>query len=495
MDHHPERRGLPPHTLQRSMTLVTVAGCLAMVYMIGVGNPMTTDFFRSLGMTEVHFGILGGLPMVMVGMQFVGAVWANRLRSRRAAFMVLIIVGRLCWIAIALVPDAMGDVDAGVRTAVVIGLAALSSALQQLAPPIWFSWMGDLIPRRILSRYWGGRMRWMWIVWLATHGALVLFGFHYEDLGFTTRGAFVLLVALGVAAGIGDIVLFLWVHEPPVAPPEHRAVLATLLEPLRQREYRSYLVWNCAFSAATMIGAAFMLLYVLKILEIPLWITMLIWWTPGLGSAVSSGFWGRVIDRYGSRPVLVLCSAAKPLSPLVFMLVTRPTAPYVLSAFFVLDSCLNAGAQLATNGFMLRMAPRQNRGMFTAAMTSLPSIAGGLAAILGGFLLRAWEGHEVEFAGRVWNNYQYLFLLSVVLRLACVPLALRIREPKSAHSLAVLSAIADVWPLRLWTLPVKLFRRFVARAEAAGRADADAAAVAPREAAPSPPRDPADPHG
>jgi MFS family permease len=166
-----------------------------------------------------------------------------------------------------------------------------------------------------------------------------------------------------------------------------------------------------------------------------------------------------MIDRHGSRPVLVLCTCAKPLAPIVFMLITRQTAPYVLPVFFVIDSCLNAGAQLATNGFMLRMAPRENRGMFTAAMMSLPSISGGLAAILGGFLLGAWDGHEIEIAGRVWNNYQYLFLLSAVLRLACVPLALRIREPKSAPPLTVLAAIVGVWPLRLRSLPVKLYRR------------------------------------
>ena len=29
--------------------------------------------------------------------------------------------------------------------------------------------------------------------------------------------------------------------------------------------------------------------------------------------------------------------------------------------------------QLATNGFMLRMAPRENRGMFVAAIASLPA--------------------------------------------------------------------------------------------------------------------------
>jgi hypothetical protein len=376
--------------------------------------------------------------------------------------MVLIIAARLLWIAVALVPPTIDEV--GARAALVVALLTLASALTNLGPPIWFSWMGDLVPRRILSRFWGGRMRWMWIVWLATHGALVGFGFRYAAFGFTMQRAFTTVVALGVAAGVADILLFVWVHEPPAARTHRRAVLATLLEPLRQLEFRRYLAWNVAFRAAVMVGAAFMMLYVLKVLAIPLWITMLIWWTPGLGSALSAGFWGRTIDRHGSRPVLIVCSCAKPLAPLVFLLITRDTAPYVLPVFFVLDSCLNAGSQLATNGFMLRMAPRENRGTFTAAMTSLPSIAGGLAAILAGFLLRSWEGVEFVFAGRTWGNYQLLFLLSIVLRAACVPLAVRIREPHSARPLTVLAAIVNVWPLRLRSLPVRLYRRLAGRA-------------------------------
>jgi hypothetical protein len=78
-------------------------------------------------------------------------------------------------------------------------------------------------------------------------------------------------------------------------------------------------------------------------------------------------------------------------------------------------------------------------------------------------LLHLWEGHAVEVFGRTWINYQFLFLLSFILRIMCIPLALRIREPRSARPLAVLSAVANVWPLRLMLLPVRLYRRIAER--------------------------------
>ena len=443
--------------LRDSLRLVTIAGCLAMVFMAAIGSPMATDYFQKLGFTEVEFGIMGGIPMIMVGMQFLGALWSNQLRSRRAVFMALNIVGRSLWLAVVLVP--LLPLTLGWRATLIVSLMALSSLLQNLSPPIWFAWMGDLIPRPIISRYWGKRMRWMYVVWLVTYGPLVLFGFRYEAWGFTLSQAFSLIVVLGVIAGIADIVLFLWVWEPEPVVVRSRPVLETILEPLHQHQFRSYMVWNCAYSASVMLGAAFMLLYVLKVLQLPLWQVMIVWWVPGIGSAVTSTLWGRLIDRHGSRPILVLCTALKPLAPLVFFVITRETAFWGLSLFFIADSALNMGAQLATNGFMMRMAPRENRGMFVAAIASLPGIAGGLAAIAGGYLLRLWEGHNIDLLGRVWDNYQYLFLLSTVLRVMCIPLALRIKEPASAGSREVLAAIIEDWPSRLVRFPTYVFRR------------------------------------
>ena len=425
-----------------------------MAYMVATKSPIATDYFRSLGFSKVHFGILGGAPMVMMGMQFVGALWANRLRSRRITFMVLLIAGRLIWVSVVMLPHLVPGLGSDARAAAIIGLFIVMHALLNLGPPIWMSWMGDIIPKRVISRYWGRRMQWMQVVRLISNGALIPFSFYYEKLGFTLAGAFTLLVAIGVTAGVIDIVLFAWVDEPPAAPVRSRPVLSTIFEPLRHADFRRYLTWYCCFSAALHFGGAFMQLYVLDCLGVPLWIAVFIWWTFGIGSAASSGFWGRMIDRHGSRPVMIVCTVLKPMSPLVFMLMTRGLAPIVLPVFFLLDSCLNSGWMLATNGFMLRVAPRENRGMFTAAMASLPSFCAGLAAIAAGFLLRAWEGTAVEFAGKTWTSFHFLFLLCAILRASCIPLALRVREPRSDGPRHVLAAIAGILPLRLRSLPV-----------------------------------------
>jgi MFS family permease len=297
---------------------------------------------------------------------------------------------------------------------------------------------------------------------------MVVFGFFYEDLGLSIESAFAVMVAVGVAAGIIDIILFTWIDEPKVAPAQSRPLLATIFEPLRHRNFRRYLTWYCAFQSAMIFGGAFIQLYVLAYLGVKLWVAMLIFMTFGFGGVVSSGFWGRMIDRHGSRPVLIVSTVLKPVSPLVFMLLTKDTAPYVLPVFFLFDSCLNSGWLLATNGYMMRASPRENRGMFTAAMMSLPGICAGVSAIIADLLLHSWEGLSVELAGRTWTNFHLLFLVCAILRALCIPLAIRVREERSNHPIEVLTAIAGILPLRLRALPVKIYRQITTRKKPKG---------------------------
>ncbi len=439
----------------RYLRNITFAGSLCMVYVGCVASPVATEFFRGLGATELHFGLLGGLPMIMLLMQFVGAWWTNHMRRRKAWFVPLVIGARLLWLGVALLPFVAGGGTPTVLAAM-IGLIALSGAIGNLTVPMWFSWMGDLIPRRILNRYWGGRQRATTLTLTLTALAITTFTFYVRD--FPVGPLYVALVCIGCTAGTIDILIFLRVREPPnLRTTDHP--WETFCAPLREPNYRTLVVFLCTHAAACMPAAVFMLVYTLDVLQVPLWQTALVWCLPGLGAAVVAPAWGRLAERFGHRPILRLCSAFKPGIAVVFLLVTPEYAFWVLAPTLFFDSMLNAGYEIASNGYMLKLAPRRNRSMFIAAITSLSGLAGGLAAIAAGGLLKATSGMVVPLAGREWNHYQLIFALSLVLRVMCVPLAGRIREPTSARSRVVANAILETWPFRFFSFPVGLYRR------------------------------------
>ena len=442
--------------LRRSLTLITIAGCLAMAYVAGTTSPAFIQFMRTIGATDAHFGLLAGIPMVMLSMQFLGAVITNVIPRRKPLFMVLVILGRFLYVPLAVAPAVFPALRGASGVAYVGVLLAIAGALMNITGPLWLSWMADLIPRRVLNSYWGGRQRWMYLTWTASYVAVAAF-VSFARMPITVT--FPVLATIAAVAGIVDIVLFVWVPEPPNVVMHGKPIVETMLAPLRSKEYRPFVVYSCAWSASAMFAAAFMQVYALKVLGLTVWQTTLIWCATGVGVALMSSYWGDLADRHGHRPILAICMGLKSLIVLAFLISTPGTALWILPAVLLFDSVWDSGLMIASNGYMLKIAPRANRSMFIAAITGLAGICGGLGAMAGGAFLKATAGFHIEALGRVWTNYHCLFLLNILMRLGCIALAHRVHEPKAAAPDQLLHVLRGSWPMRFLLFPVGMYRR------------------------------------
>lgn len=427
-----------------------------MVYITATSCPLFTDYFRAIGATGFHFGLLGGIPMVMVFMQFLGAFLVNRLPRRKPLFIWLVIASRVVYLPIAFLPLLFPSIDKHALLTMLIALVAVGSILSNFATPLWMGWMADLIPGRVLNRYWGRRQRAMFLIWTLAYLAISAYTFY---LKLPIAVAYPILVTIAVLAGIVDILLFIQVIEPPNKLVLDRVALKVLLEPLQDHGYRRFVLFSCVWSACVMFTASFMQLYVLQELGLSQWVTTLIWCVAGVGQAVVSAGWGRVADRHGQRPILTLCVFFKPVIVLVFLLLTKDNVYWLLPLAFGLDSMLNAGNSVASNGYMMKIAPRANRPMFMAAIMGLSGLCGGLASIVGGMFLDLSKGFSMQVFGREWTHFHLVFLIGFVLRVACVPLVQGIREPKSSSSRQVLDNLLDSWYTMFVRIPVGFVRR------------------------------------
>jgi len=452
----PSPKDIGAESRRRSLRLMVIGGCLAMIYAVGIGSPATTEFFRAIGANEFHFGLITGIPLIMLLMQFAGAAALNRATRRKAVFIACLVVCRLLYLGVAFLPFAFRGSGRPLVLAIVISLLAVSAAAHNFAVPFWFSWMADLIPRRVMNRVWGWRQMSMHVTWTAAF-LLITFFLYVSDLPATV--VFPALTVIAVTAGLADVLLFLRVKEPPNMITGDNHPWQDFLAPMQHPIYRRFVVFSCAWTFSTMFAAAFMQLYVLKVLHLAPWKTSLIWCVQGVGMAVASGMWGRLADRYGNRPVLKTCVTLKPMIVIVFSLLTPENVIWLLPLAFLPDGMLNAGNALATNGYMLSIAPRLNRSMFIAAITGLAGVCGGISAMLAGAVLKGLQDWHPVFHGWTFNAYHLVFAVSLVMRLACQPLVRRIEEPGAKGSRQLLGAIMDEWPMWIARFPVGLFRR------------------------------------
>jgi MFS family permease len=440
---------------------VIAAGCLGMVYTQLTMSPATIEYARSLGGGASHIGLLGALPTAMLFMQFLAAAVANHLRYRRPLWLAVSIVQRLVFVPLAVGMWIWPETPPAVWLWTFIALTAVNHALLHFGTPLWLSWMGDYLPPGQLNRLWGARQFWM--QWC---GAVALFAgavYLYQDAG-GVRHAFAVLLLVGAAFGVADILLFLKVHEPPVTPVAVPRLREVFSAPFRDRNFRSFIAFTSFWHVAAMTGAPFISYYLLTHIGMSAYRVLLLWTFSWVGGAVFSQRMGTFAERYGNRPLLILCTAFKSVNMLT--LIVLPADPdlafWFLVPMFMFDAVLNSGIAIANNGFLIKNSPAANRTMFIAAGTAVAGLVGGLTSIASGFLLESLPARvgtfEAYWLGGAISRFHVVFGISLALRLVAAVLARGVREPSSVDTRVVLMNLIGATPLRILLFPLGLYR-------------------------------------
>jgi MFS family permease len=433
-----------PSSLRSSTRLLMLGGSLAAVYAGFLSTPLTAAFYKENGTAGHRFGLITGIPMLMLSMHFIAALISHRLVRRKPTFIIVSIFQRLLFLPIAFLPMVFPDLSPESMIIIIGIILGVNAGATNFRLTLINSWFADLIPHRILNRFWGHRQAWMSIMIVSCYLLVAVFTF-FVDWSVTAK--FQILVVVATIAGLIDTLLHLGIHEPvhEVVRDEHPFRLLT--EPIRCKTYRSFLLFQSVWFGSAVIAGAFMVVYTLEVLNVRPAVATLIWTLQIVGPILASRWWGRLADRHGHRPLLAICHTLKPSIALTFFLVTPETALWVLPPVILLDGTLNAGLGVATNGYSMKMAPKKNRAMFLAASAGLAGIVGGIMALVAGGVLKHLDGWSVEFAGRTWINYHVLFGTSVILRLLCNIWVRRIREPDSSRPIHVLR---NLFPIRAW---------------------------------------------
>jgi MFS family permease len=440
----------PLETAERA---IVVAGSCGMAYTQLTTSPATVQFARSMGATGLHIGILGALPLGLVCVQILAAVAVQRMQHRKPLWLAISLVQRLIFLPAALGPWLMPQISDAVWVWTLLALTAINHGMLHFGTPLWLSWMGDYLPHKGLNRFWGVRhSTQQWTAALA----LLANALFFVNAGVDVRFAFAAIITLGALLGVTDILLFLRVEEPPMGQAAQCSLWDALAAPFRQRDFRGFIFYSCFWNLAAMVGAPFISMYLLEYVGMDLFHILLLWTVSWVGGALLSNQLGQWAERFGQRPVLVLCTAFKSINMIGLLLCPAdPTIAFlVLAPIFMIDAFLNAGIAIANNGFMIKNSPRENRIMFIAAGTGFAGIVGGAASIVAGAGIAATMDWSWMLHGTRYVNFHVLFGVSMVLRLISAVLATQIREPSSAGARVVAGHLLLATRLRVRSLQI-----------------------------------------
>ncbi|MBN1867230.1 MFS transporter [Candidatus Sumerlaeota bacterium] len=442
---------IPREQARKSWRYVMSAAALGAVYfeICHMGAPRT-KFLLQIGARPVDFQIISAFISLSLAFQIVGGVVTNRLARRKVVWMTLAVSHRLMVLGVLAAPLVFVD-NPRMRVGWVVVVLFVNHTLMNLGSPMWASWMADIVPRDAANRYWAGHQRFGTTSRLLAIPIIALIYRHFETGGHPVAG-FVVLALVGIVLGVIDISLFSRVPEPPVERLDQTPLTTILTQPLRDPEYRSFLIFRAYWQFSVAMAAPLFMPFVISHLGIDAWKTQILWMAGPLGAVLAFRFWGMLCDTYGNRPILLLTLSGKAMIPFAFMIAPRDPMRGVplLAVCMFLDGMLNAGLMVSMQVIVLKLTPRRNRSMYIAATNFLADgIFGATASFLACYVLLAVGAKTFAIWGHEMTGYHVCFAISVLMRYGAVFLAARFREAQSIPVKTVLSHLRKANPLRV----------------------------------------------
>ena len=459
--------GLSRLQVRRALRLWTLEGCVATVQGSLTTGAFQTGFALFLGCSPFWLGALGGIPALAGLVQLLSSYLAQRYGQRKPLVIWFAFASRLLWVPMLLIPFVLPR-PWWVGTFLLLTL--LSALLGNVSAPLWTAWITDLVPDDNRGRYFGRKN--MYGGWVGMIVPIV--GGYFLDIASRNPAwgqAAAYAVIFGAATLFAGGSLGLASQSPDV--PQERAgadgggwasALAYYRAPFADLNFRRVTAYVVAMVVAQSIAGQFFTAYQIQYLALNFTALQLLAAAAALASLASMPLWGYLADKYGNKPILIICSGLVVVPPLLWVL----ALPDGIAGLWGYDAghrlhlslpkldivVLNtfagvgwAGVGLTQFNLIIGASPADKRTVYVSAIAAVSGLAGGLAPVAGGALMEAMAHLAFPAHGLIRNNYHVLFILSAVLRVGALFLVRPIHEEGSRQAGYVLRQLKASKPV------------------------------------------------
>lgn len=437
--------------LRKSLNLLILAITFGMTFFVVTAGPPLTGFARALGAGDLVFGIIMAMPVVGGVLQVFGSYFLENTGKRKSMFLFFGFIHRLLWIPIALIPVFVPVGYNTIRIWAVTVLITLASSANSIVSVAFYSWMGALIPMEIKGRFFSRRT--MICTISGAIAGLAVGWFLGKNPDITRYSVIFIIIAL---LGVADIICFIWIKDPPMqVPSEKISFIKLFTEPFGNKNYIKFISFISLWNFGVNFAGPFFNVYMLEYLGMDFFrIALFTQFASNIATVIFIRFWGRIVDKSGSKPVLTLCCSLIIMLPFLWCFATPQNFTAVIIIGFV-GGILWPGVEMTSVNLSIWLAPEKNRSIYVATYTLITSVLGiALAFVCGGGFLELTRPLinklDLPFVmGQRLNGFHVLFMLSGLIRLSSIVFLLpRVREEKSKSSRDVLRGIAGFLFLR-----------------------------------------------
>lgn len=412
----------------------------AAVWAIGNGLASTTLVIYLA--KELHAGWLGlGISLMVAAPQMAGLLRLGapaliaRMGGRKpfciaTFFTGAVLLATLPWVC------APGRLPSpGWSLVALIVLWCLYHLLQYLGMVALWSWLADLAPLRIRGRFLGWRNRWLVAGEAAAAIVAGLFVWGASRTWPTLPAwiPYAVLASLGagfMVASLVPLVLMPSVAGQP-AGGQHAAG-KSLLIPFSDARFRRLLLFGCWFSffnGATQSAQSY---YPMQILHVSLFVSLALPTGMRLGQWGISPWVGRLADRFGNRPVMIVSQLCVAVGLLFFAAATPDRWAWLIGAWVLWIAY--AGLNVGLPNLMLKLSPQGDNAPYVAAFYAVSGLCYAASTIIGGVLVDHCGTWTFPLAGRWLNFFPCLFIFGWAARSLGALVLLLVQEPRGRRA-------------------------------------------------------------
>ena len=427
---------------RRSLKASTLDGAFSSAFESIVKGVLISNFLLGLGAGALEVGMLTSIPMMAHLLQPLGAYFSEKATSRHLYCLWVFGTARLLWLlpAVGIFWFSHGQMTAHGLTLLTMAVLALSTVLEAVGCAAWMSWMAVLVPVKLRGRYFGWRRSLSSLSalltipvggWLVSHWM----GSEIEGYGVVLVLAVIIgLVGLGFQFQMSDV-------NPQQAGSEvtdselsnatpvqassdsqNQAASSLQEEAVSNRNFLTLLLFLGLWSFGVNLSAPFFNFYLLDTLNLDVqWVTV-------YSGLIYGAFflmivlWGRLADRVGNRPILLINCVLAAMLPLLWLYTDSGVLSIciVLPLLHLMQGSTFAALDLCLANIQMELAPVSKQSSYFAIAAAVMGITGAAGATSGSFL-----------AASATFGLPFLFALSALVRLLGITPLIFVEEARA----------------------------------------------------------------
>ncbi|MEM4247242.1 MAG: MFS transporter [Candidatus Woesearchaeota archaeon] len=382
-------------------------------------------FAISLGASNTVVGILGALPyLAVILMEFPGAKLVEYFK-RKAIFVVATSISRCTWLLILLTPYLFKEYTLWF----VGGFFFLMRCVEYTADPAWSSWVADIVPDKVRGAFWGRRNM---LVSFAGMIATLIGGVYLDLFQKESHVGFATMFGIAIIIGLWSTRIMAKIKEPEYRDHDHHGIKDFFSV---DGQFRKYCWTIMAFYFGVNIASPLFTAYMIHDLGLSYTYFVLAGAIATVCRILSQPHFGYVSDRYGDKPVGLICMLGTALVPLSFIFVTKETFWLIIPAQ-ILSGIAWAGMDLSIWNLLLDLTQKEKRALQVAEFNFLTSIPMIIAPVIGGII--------ADNLTLILTGIPLVFAIATILRALPALALMRIHETRTGPEHPISEVFAHV---------------------------------------------------